>query len=291
VKYRFILNPISGKNRDPKKIRSLINHVFDQYEFDVVETKTAKDATRLAKDAVKDSVDIVVAIGGDGTINEVAAGIIGTETALAVIPAGSGNGYARNIGLSLDQEKAIKSILNSNKVITDTLLVNKKLTVGVFGVGFDAHIAHLFSKHGKRGAWPYFKISMIEFFKYKAENYLVKNGDFEFNGPAHLIVAAKSSQFGNGATIAPKADLVDGFFDLVLVKPLSFFSAMFFSLRLFNKTIDKSASVVYKKFKKISIEKHGDIFIHLDGEPFVEKDRLEIELIEKNLKVMIPNAD
>ena len=291
MKYRFILNPISGKNRDPEKIRSLVTEIFKDNIFDIVETKSAKDASNIARKAVKDNVDIVVAIGGDGTINEVAEGIIGTDTALAVIPAGSGNGYARNIGLSLHQEDAIRSILKSKIVETDTIFINKKLTVGVFGVGFDAHIAHLFSKYGKRGAWPYFKISMLEYFKYKADNYIVKGEGFEFNGPAHLIVAAKSSQFGNGATIAPKADLTDAYFDMVLVKPLSFFKAMFFSLRLFNKTLDKSKSVYYKKFKKLSIEKKGEIKIHLDGEPLIENDRLEIELVEKNLKVMIPNAD
>ena len=166
----FIVNPISGVGRQ-KVIEELIDKYLDRtiFEYEISYTKAAKHATELAKEAAKRNVDIVVAVGGDGSVNEVSRGLIGTKTAMAIIPTGSGNGLARYLNISLNLKSAMTIINQCNIKTIDTIQLNNETFANVAGIGFDAHIGWEFAKFGKRGFSSYLKVITREFPKYKAQ--------------------------------------------------------------------------------------------------------------------------
>ncbi|MCK6649852.1 MAG: YegS/Rv2252/BmrU family lipid kinase, partial [Bacteroidia bacterium] len=211
----FIVNPVSGIGRQ-KVIEKLIDQLLDRtlFEYEIQYTKAAKHATELAKDAALRNFDIVVAVGGDGSVNETAKGLIGTKTAMAIIPAGSGNGLARHLKIPIDIKKAME-VINMGVISTvDSIRFNDETFVNVAGIGFDAHIGWEFAKFGKRGFSSYLKVIMREFPKYKARKYELEIDGKTIYPEAFLISFANGSQWGNNAYIAPTADISDGIMDI-----------------------------------------------------------------------------
>lgn len=282
----FIINPISGffhKDRIPKLIEKHLDaNIFTPK---IIFTEYAGHATVLAKEFTEKGFDYVVAVGGDGTVNETACTLRHTDTALGIIPTGSGNGLARHLHISLNTKKAIKQ-LNKSKVSTiDYGLINGKPFFCTCGVGFDAHISMEFCKVKKRGSLSYLGKILADFFSYKPENYLLKLGENEINTNAFLITICNSTQWGNAAHIAPKASVKDGYFDIVTLKKVNLLPALWLTFKLYTHRISDNKYIKIRKADEITITSENKIPSHLDGEPFEKTKKVQINVVPAGLKV------
>lgn len=284
----FIVNPISGVGRH-KVVEKLIDQHLNRtlFDYEIVYTKAAKHATELAKQAVSRNFNIVVAVGGDGSVNEVARGLIGSTTAMAIMPAGSGNGFARHMKIPLDLKKAMNIINDAKEASIDTIQLNNETFINVAGVGFDAHIGWEFAKFGKRGFSSYLKVIIREFPKFKVQNYeLIING-IPLHRKAFLISFANGSQWGNNAHIAPLADVADGLMDIAILKNFSFWNVISIGYKLFRKTIHLSPHLETIKTKEVLVKQTNTI-AHIDGEPIEVGHSISIKVNPLSLRVIIP---
>lgn len=291
----FIVNPISGVGRQ-KVIEKLIDEQLDRslFDYEIAYTKAAKHAIELSRDAASRKIDIVVAVGGDGSVNEISKGLINTSSAMAIIPTGSGNGLARHLNIPLNLKKAME-VINSGKQITiDTIQMNEETFANVAGVGFDAHIGWEFSKFGKRGFSSYVKVITRELPKYKAQDFeliidacLPDRQGKSIIRNAYLISFANGSQWGNNTYIAPTADITDGLMDIAILKDFKFFNAIAIGYRLFAKSLDKSSFLEIIKAKEVIVKQKG-IIAHVDGEPIEVGNEIRIKVIPLSLKVIVP---
>ena len=287
---RFIINPIAGFRRNKSDIIAAIYRHCRAFDFDVTTTTQPGDGTRFAQEAAAKNYSVVVAVGGDGTVNEIASGLLHTNTALGVIPRGSGNGLARALGISMRPSQALEGVLAGGERLIDAGCAAHRHFFAVAGVGFDATVGKQFSMAPWRGPLPYFFIAAREFFSYRPEAVEIK---FEQNSLAlkpFVLTVANTHQYGNGATIAPQARPDDGMLDLCIVEPLSMLQAVKYAPKLFNGTIDRTPIINYRRVQEITIEKSGSILFHVDGEPVLCQNRLKISILPRALKVVAPAA-
>lgn len=290
MKLRFIINPISG-SRDNSNIAQLVkeNLNLNKFQYDIFYTERKKHAIELSQKAVEEKIDVVIAVGGDGTLNECAQPIIGTETALSVIPRGSGNGFAHHLNIKQDVINCIKDLNNSTISEVDSCSANGKPFVNVSGVGFDAHIAHLFSKITVRGFSSYIKLVLKECILYPSKEYTIKFDNKQRKVDAFLISWANSSQFGNNAVISPESKIDDGYFEICIVKKLPRILIPILLFRLFNKSIQHSKYVEIIKCKEAQIL-CDDGRSHLDGETYNLGSEIKIKNNPLSLKIFTPNV-
>ena len=286
-KIRFIINPISGVG-SKGDIPNLIREHLDQsiFEYDIAYTEYRKHAKKIAKESADQKYDVVCAVGGDGSVHEVGTALIGSETKLAILPAGSGNGLARHLNIPLNLKDAILCINKDQAIKMDTVLVNDKSFLGIGGYGFDAVIAKKFDTHHKRGLRGYIYLIIREFFKYNPINVSIDLDGKVKSLPVVLCTVANASQFGNGFTVSPKSDVTDGKLVLCLLKPFSIWSAPYIAYRFFRKSGDKSRFAEIIPFKKAKIRLSKKI-AHYDGEPFDVKDELNISVVPKSLNILV----
>jgi YegS/Rv2252/BmrU family lipid kinase len=286
-KILYIINPVSGVGKQ-KIVERLLEKYTDNNKitYDIKYTEYAKHAIEISKQNAK-NYDAIIAVGGDGSINEIAQGLIGTETALGVIPTGSGNGFARHIKTPLKIEKAIKNINNFKTEIIDTGKLNDYYFVNVAGIGFDALISHKFAKLKKRGFSSYIKLTASEFRKYKGENINLKINNENHKINVFLLTIANGSQYGNNAFIAPKASMQDGFFDVALLNKFPLISSPGLAFRLFTKRFDKFKYVKTYKTEKLIIEKKGKILAQIDGEAIEINDFAELSILKNSLTIIV----
>lgn len=285
----FIINPISGIGRQ-KVIEKLVSDLLDTtiFEPSLVYTEGPKHATTLAEKAAQDGFEIVVAVGGDGSVNEIANGLVGTTAAMAILPTGSGNGLARHLGIPMDLKKAMLMLQKGTRQQIDSIRFNKECFVNVAGVGFDAHIGWEFSKFGKRGFSSYLKVILKELSALKKQRYELQiDGQPKIEKEAYLVSFANGSQWGNNASIAPLADVKDGVLDIVLVKKFSWLLSLPFSLKLFTKQIHTSPAVETIKAKHVIVKQEKNI-AHIDGEPIECGQSIIIQVNPLSLNVIVP---
>ena len=287
---RFIVNPISG-TQGKDLILSLIDEKIDKdkYLWDVVYTERAGHAIEIAALAAEEGVDVVVAIGGDGTINEIGRSLVHTNTALAIIPSGSGNGLARHLQIPMDPKKALEVINEGLEDIIDYGKINGLDFFCTCGVGFDAFVSLKFANAGKRGVLTYLEKTLQESLTYQPETYEIETEDGVYKYKAFLIACGNASQYGNNAYIAPHATLNDGLLDITILEPFTVLDVPSLAFQLFNKTIDQNSRIKTFRTKKLSIKRSSSGVIHFDGDP-VEADKcINVELIQKGLRVIVPN--
>jgi len=286
---RFIINPISGNNKNAN-VKALIEKNIDksQYNCEYRNTEYTKHATQLAVEAVNENIDIVVAVGGDGTVNEVSKALIGTNVQFGIVPSGSGNGLGRFLKIPLKAENAIK-VINQNKLFRmDAIQINDEYLVNMAGVGFDAHISHLFANFGKRGFKSYLKLILREYPKYQPQKYNLKIDGQLLEKEAFLVSFANSSQFGNNAHIAPLAEINDGLIDICILKQFPAWRSLFISILLYSKGLTRSKYYEVKKAKEIEIINENELKAHIDGDPIVFNENVKIKIIPESLAVIIP---
>lgn len=260
----------------------------NEWQVSVKYTQYAGHATFLSREAVNNNVDIVVAVGGDGTVNEVAAPLINSESTLGIVPMGSGNGLARHLGIPRNIGKAAELIANAKTSVIDTCTVNDKPFVSIAGVGFDAHVADLFAKGTRRGFLGYFHIIANEYLHYKPQNYkLVFKEDKEVKANALFIAFANSNQFGYNTTIAPNATLVDGLIDVCIVQKPDIYKLPLIANLLLLRKLDLSPDLSIIKTKEVCIYRKNNSVVNIDGEPISFKKKLTIKINPLSLKIII----
>lgn len=288
----FIVNPISG-TQEKKNILRWIDERIDKsiHDYSIIKTEYAGHAFQIATKAVNDKVDIVVAIGGDGTVNEVARALIHTSTALGIIPCGSGNGLARHLHIPLDPKAAIDVINKGNRLCIDYGKINNIPFFCTCGVGFDAFVSLKFADSGKRGLLTYLENTLHESLTYQPETYEIENEEGTVKYKAFLIACGNASQYGNNAYITPQASLTDGLMDVTILEPFSVLDVPSLSFQLFNKTIDQNSRIKTMRAKKIKIHRVHEGVLHFDGDPLIAGKELEIEIIPQGLYVIVSNKD
>ena len=289
----FIMNPISG-TASKAAVPQLIENRLDQslFEYEIRLTEHAGHATTIAQQAAEEGVDLVVAVGGDGTVNEVGRALIETQTAMAILPCGSGNGLARHLMLPMDLGKAISLINRFEIHDLDYGTINGMPFFCTCGMGFDAFISMKFAEAGKRGLITYVENVLKEGLKYKPETYELEDETGTKHYKAFLISAANASQYGNNAYIAPQASMSDGLLDVIIMEPFDVLEAPQISLDMFNKTLDKNSKIKTFKAKRIHVHRKEPGWIHYDGDPVMTDADIDILLHSKGIKVLVnPDAD
>ncbi len=294
MRYIFILNPHAGRK---KKSRALIDLIANQmkvssHEYEFAFTTAAGDATRIASDAAKEGFDLVVAVGGDGTVNEVASGLVRTKGTLGIIPVGSGNGVARSLKIPLAVDENIKLLISPLISTIDVGKINDKYFIGIAGTGFDALIGSKFQEFGTRGPIPYFLIGIKEYLVYRPLTYQLKFDDDQImEKKAIVIVFANTNEYGNGAIIAPDADPGDGLLDICIIDPLSVSKGVTLASMLFQGTLNKSPFYTHKRCKSLIVTSQTKkMYWHRDGEPDNMTHKLDIVIEQQALKVCSPLA-
>ena len=283
----FVVNPISG-TQGKKAILKWIDERLDQsiYDYSIVKTEYAGHATQIAANAVQEKVDVVVAIGGDGTINEIARSLVHTNTALGIIPCGSGNGLARHLRIPMEPKAAIDVLNRGHELCIDYGKINNIRFFCTCGVGFDAFISLKFADSGKRGLLTYLENTLHESLTYQPETYEIENEEGTMKYKAWLIACGNASQYGNDAYIAPQASLTDGLMDVTIMEPFTVLDVPSLSFQLFNKTIDQNSRVKTMRAKKIKIHRVNDGVMHFDGDPLMAGKELEVEIVPAGLRVI-----
>lgn len=289
----FIMNPISG-TVSKAKIPALIERKLDttKFTYSIEQTEYAGHGTELARQAALRGDDIVVAVGGDGTVNEIGKALTGTDTALAVLPCGSGNGLARHLMIPMNLERAI-DIINAGEVHSlDYGTINGMPFFCTCGMGFDAFISMKFAEAGKRGMATYVQKVLEEGLKYKPETYEITDASGCRHYKAFLVSVANASQYGNNAFIAPQASMSDGLLDVIIMEPFDILEAPQVALELFNKTLDKNLKIKTFKTDKITIHRSEPGLIHFDGDPKMTSADVEIDIHKQGINIVVnPNAD
>jgi diacylglycerol kinase (ATP) len=285
----FIVNPISGIGKQ-NGVEKLIEDRLDKTRFipSVTFTNAPGHATEISRKAAADGIEIVVAVGGDGTVNETAAGLVDTATALAIVPAGSGNGLARHLKIPINIKRAI-DIINHEKIKKiDTATINDQLFVNVAGVGFDASVAKKFADAGKRGFSTYLRITTNSYKNYEPKQYsLIVDGKV-IKRRALLISFANSSQFGNNTSIDPSASVSDGYIDVCIVGKMPYWKAVLLAPLLFLKKFDQTKYIEIIRAKEVILKRKKGKSIHLDGDPKVMGKELKMKINPLSLNVIVP---
>lgn len=289
-KIRAIINPIAGV-RPKDEIPAMLKKVMPEstrFDLDIRFTEYAGHASVLAQEAVLDEFDTVMAVGGDGTINETARSLVGTPVKFGIVPMGSGNGLARHLQIPLDLQKAVECIREGYSEALDYGTVNGKIFFCTAGVGYDAQVSARFAEMGTRGPLTYLRSAMEIMKDYKPQTYEIQTDDGLVTEKAFLIAVGNASQWGNNAYITPQASMQDGLLDVTLVKPFPLIEVPQMTLQLFTKNITHNQHITSFRSSKMKIVMPEPGVVHIDGEPFNMEGTLDIETHKGELNVICP---
>jgi len=287
-KIAFIINPKSGTGQK-HDLPGMIMEELDVavFESQVIVTLYRGHGTELAKEFVEKGFDIVVAVGGDGTVNEIGRALTHTNTSLGIVPIGSGNGLARHLGIPMNVRKAIQQINHSEPILMDYGLVNDQPFFCTCGTGFDAYVSTEFAKGKKRGVMSYIEKIITGYFTYKSQNYHLLGQDIDLNAKAFVLTFANASQWGNNAYIAPQASVQDGKIDISIMSNFPVIAIPTLALQLFAKTIDKDLFMTTLRADFITLQREESGPFHFDGEPYEEGKEIIVKTVADGLKVLV----
>jgi len=287
----FIVNPAAGFGHGNELEKLIENtcrahHTPCSIEF----TKAPAHATELSSSAALKGFHQVVAVGGDGTINEVAKGLLHTGIPMAMIPRGSGNGLARHLGIPLNVSSALHSIFSSEIISMDTFTVNGKLSLNISGIGFDGHVTNLFGIKSTRGFIGYIALSVQEFLKFKEFACEIVTTEKKLNREAFIIAIANSSQYGNNAIIAPTASVCDGLLQLNIVRKVPLYR-LDFLYSVFSGGLAHSGYCEIIPTKSLTIRTEVPVYYHVDGEACGVEDTFQISVQQSSLRAIVPRRE
>jgi YegS/Rv2252/BmrU family lipid kinase len=290
-KFVFIINPVAG-TKQKNTISDAIQKAFAGRDHEIICTQYQGHAFEIATEKVNQGFINIIAVGGDGTINEVASALVKTPARLGIIPVGSGNGLARQLKIPVVVAESLKTISNPRIRIIDVGKVNDRYFFCTCGTGFDASVGKKFANDGKRGMMTYVRATIHQYINYSPKKYTLKVEDKKVELKAFLVTFANSGQYGNNAYIAPNALIDDGFLDLCVLRPFPKTSTLELGLRLFFKNIDQSPYLEVMRVKKAILKRKNKhkISLHLDGEPVTLKRKLKVKVVPLALQVMVPAA-
>jgi len=289
-----IVNPVSGAGMDPHAARHRVEMIRDELKRRELSatidlTTRSGHARDLARVAVRSGADLVIVWGGDGTVNEVGAELVGTSATLGLIPAGSGNGLAGGLGIPRGPREALATALGTRTMAVDVGMLDDHPFFNIAGIGFDAHIARLFNERprGRRGKLPYVVIGVREGCRYQGKEYALTLDGRPHACRALLIAFANGREYGMGMQIAPGARLDDGMLEACVVEERPVVARFRDARHLALGTIHRAPNTIIQPVRRATIESEGDIEFHLDGEPGVVRDRLTISVKSGALNVKV----
>ncbi len=288
MKALFVVNARSGVRRK-RDVGALIRGACAHLEHEIVACGEKGELDAIVARAERDGVDVVYAVGGDGTVHETAKRLIGRQLTLGVVPTGSGNGFARQIGLPMNLRASLQSCRGGRIVTVDTARVNGMPFIATMGVGFDAAVAEAFAHAGTRGLRTYVRAGLREIRRFRAEEYEIEIDGARQSRRAFAVVVANAAHYGNNARIAPPASLQDGVLDVVVVGDVTMMQALALVPRLFRGTIDRSRHVTTAKGTRVEIRRAAAGPVQLDGEPHTLPERLTVEIVPRSLRVLMPD--
>ena len=289
MKVLFLINERSGRKRK-FDVREVIKRVASP-THDIVSCGAKEELPAIVDRAESEGFDVLYAVGGDGTVHETAKHLIGRQPALGIVPMGSGNGFARHIGLPIDVAKSIVACSGGRIVTIDTAEVNGMPFLGVMGIGFDAVIADRFASSEVRGMKTYVQEGALAFSRFRAEEYVITCERKTIRQRAFVVAVANSGQYGNNARIAPLASLQDGLLDVVIVDHSRLLRALLLLPLLFQGTIHRSPSVTTIQTPEVTIKRPTAGPAHLDGEPYTLGEELRIRVVPRSLRILVPDAE
>jgi len=285
-KLLFIINPRSGKRNSGKIISIIRETIGKAVDYDIGLWTNIDEFNLLAKKLMDEHFTDAIAVGGDGSVNLVAKSILNTNLTLGIVPAGSGNGLARSVGMSMNTKSAIKQILAGKSELIDTAEVNGQAFFCTSGVGFDAHIGGLFANLKERGLKAYLKLILKELRGYKPQEYTIINDGKTIKRTCFFVTVANAGQFGNNFYISPGAKLNDGLFNVVMVKPFKILPGLAMVYKILQGKADKSKYMETFACKQLTLFRANEGAVHYDGEPGRLGKELNYLLKEKSLRVI-----
>lgn len=285
----FIVNSLAVA-RSYKEFKSLVERYLDRslYDYEIEFTGNKGDANRIARRSIESRSPVLVAVGGDGTVNEISPALIGTDTKLGIIPYGSGNGLARHLGIPLITKRAFE-ILNEGSVRSiDTATINDRPFINIAGAGFDARVANLYEKSGERGFKSYFCIVISEYLNYRPREFRLTFNDQVIERKAIFVTFANSSQFGYNTVIAPGASVTDGMLNLVIVKKFPSIEIPRAIHLLYTNKIDHWEYIETYRSKEILLERNKGRKVNIDGEAVSMDRSLSVKVNPASLQVIVP---
>lgn len=289
IKVHAIINPISGVG-SKRKIPEMIQEMFasESYSVEISFTEYAGHASELTEKAIEDGAHIILAVGGDGTVNEIAKSMLHAEATLGIIPKGSGNGLARELFIPMDAKKALEVVLKGHVTTIDSCSANGRVFFTTCGVGFDAAVSEKFANEKHRGSLTYLKSTIEEFLSYKPQEYELIIDDTIREEKAFLVACANASQYGNNAFIAPHADIEDGKMDITILSPFTPLDIAPLAIQLFTKQLERNSKIKTLKGREVTIIRKKPGIMHLDGEPIDAEAEIRISMDPHSLKVFTP---
>lgn len=282
---RFIINPISGIGKKeilPDLIQKELNQSL--FSYDIIYTEYRGHARELSKKFAEEKIDVVCIVGGDGSVNEVASSLVHTNTVLAILPMGSGNGIARHLGIPLKLKSAIHRLNEFQIIRMDTFKLNEKFSIGVSGFGFDALVAKKFDEYHKRGLFNYAKMVLKAWRGYKGVSVILNQK--EYNNLLFCCIA-NTSQFGNNFYVSPQSDVKDEMIEVVIVKLINTLQLLILITSSILKKVHLSKFVEIIRVKKAELNIKNAI-AHIDGDPVVfDNDTIHVLCIPKSLSVIV----
>lgn len=286
----FVINPKSGSDRKTNRTALIRSLLSDKYDATIFEWNKIDDREVIFKSVREGGFDCAVAVGGDGTVSQVASALSGSEIALGIIPFGSGNGLARHLGIPLDSAAAMKLLETGKVELIDKGVVNGHDFFCTSGTGFDARIGKLFAESSKRGFWTYTRLTLREYAKYSHETYEIVLDGKTIQRDAFLITTANAGQYGNDAWIAPQALVNDGLLNVVILQPFHWWNLPGITRKMFGRKLDQSRFVETHAAKDILIKRTTKGPAHFDGEPGEFEAILDIKAVPACLKVIVPQS-
>ena len=286
----FIINPISGRTTGRLNVPTLLEQLLDKQRYNptVILTEYPGHATEIAQQAAAEGVSVVCAVGGDGTVNEVARGLLQTNASLAILPRGSGNGLARHLGIPLNLNQAIAILNQGQRSAIDSATINEHPFFCTAGIGFDAHISSVFAANTKRGLQTYVKLVLQEFFRFKPLQATLRLNQQQLETNFFVLAFGNASQYGNNAYIAPMADIRDGLLDVCLIRHLNVRKAIALSYGLITKRLATSGHAEYFTSRDIEVQGEQALPFHADGEFMGKATTFKVKILPLSLHVIVP---
>lgn len=287
----LVINPISGTG-SKKGVATAVERRLKAHgiRLDVRPTGARGDATAFAGEAAAKGYRGVLVCGGDGTVNESALALRGSDTPMGILPAGSGNGLARHLGIPVDIDAAMEIVLRNNVVKADYGTVNSIPFFCTFGMGFDAAVSHRFARQGRRGMLSYIRSALSEYVQFRPQTYTLSANGKILTEKAFLVAVCNASQWGNNAYIAPEASITDGLLDITVVHSGSPIDAAVMGMDIFTGFINKNTMVHCFRAPAAVIYRAASGEAHVDGEPMMLDEILDIKCHRGALPLFAPEA-
>jgi diacylglycerol kinase (ATP) len=286
LKTCFIVNPRSGY---ATRALPIIRAYAEREHATVRVTERARHATEIADRAVAEGCDLIVAVGGDGTMNEVATVLVGTETTFGLVPCGSGDGLGRHLGIHGTVPRALEILTSGRPHRIDTGIADGHPFFTAAGIGFEAEIAQRFNRLSRRGFARYLTTSAKAFYAWRSETYQLTYETRRESVCAFTLAVTNANQYGNNARIAPDALVDDGLLDLCTVPPLNLWNAMPLAANLFRGAIGETRGVSIRRSERFIVERARPGLLHTDGELHEAGSRIEFTIRPASLRIMVPN--